>query len=235
MRSVFTVDLRCDENAAFPSDSNLLDAIRGFGWEPIEIRDAADEPAKRELYKRAAEHLFSEMPEIAVEERGHVLFFGLLADDQTKFVITRRVEGQLTFRLLHPALPRVQSSTRKMVAKVLASQFGSISNNRVLVYERGFDHVILLGTVISDPKRETLRINKKDALLAVVPLLLVAPIFFGLAMADLSSHQFMKGTGERLSTALITTSIVSGLGLLQTYWDIRRNRLISWNVTSGDD
>ena len=40
---------------------------------------------------------------------------------------------------------------------------------------------------------------------------------------------------DRLSTALFVTSLVSFLGLLTTYFDIRRNRTIVWDVADPTD
>ena len=71
------------------------------------------------------------MPEIAIEDEGNVIFYGFMADYQTKFAITRRVEGQITFRLLHPVLTRLQTSTTKMIKKNHAIKIGRFEfNNR---------------------------------------------------------------------------------------------------------
>jgi len=237
MRSVFTVNIPSNESGEYPSNTEILHRIRSFGWEPIEIqRMNEDEAAKEVRYKELADKLFNEMPEIAKEEKESVIFFGYLADDQTKFVITRSVEGQITFRLLHPVLPRLQSSTTKMVKKLISCTINKrqleISNQTVVIYERGFDHIIISGRVIPNPVREALRTDRKNVLLATGPLILAVPVMFGLLVVNSDNSPLLGGTMERFSTALLTTSLVSALSLFQTYYEIRRERLISWAFTS---
>jgi len=235
MRSVFTIDLRQIDGVGGYIDSlELLSNLRSFGWEPMEFLDINDESTKTAKYKEMAESLFGEMPEIAIEEQGNVIFYGYLADDQTKFVVTRRVQGQITFRLLHPVLPRLQASTRKVVKKILSSRIGEISNYSVILYEKGHDHIILHGRVIPTPIKEAIRSNRKDTLLSLIPLIFVIPMMITLATIDLTAYPLIMGTGERLSTALITTSLVSALGLFQSYWEISRHKLIIWNFVSDD-
>jgi hypothetical protein len=179
------------------------------------------------------------MPEIANEEKDDVLFYGYVADDQTKLIVTRRVQGQITFRLLHEELPRLQASTEKVVRRVLGSSLGepgaTIANERIDVYERNQNHIIITGRVIPRPLKETIRSNVKDSLLFVVPVLLALPIFVYLSSttAAQTTATLSHGTLERLSTALLTTSLVSALSLFERYLYIRRNRLIDWTVTKG--
>ncbi len=236
MRSVFTIDLPVNNEGIYSDNHEVLKLLRSFGWEPAGIRDLGnDETAKEQKYKESAEVLFRDMPEIAVEEKDYVIFFGFLADTQTKFAVTRTVEGQITFRLLHPVLPRLQSSTRKMVRKIIASRLSDkqleISNQSIVIYERGFDHIILSGRVIPSAVRETIRTDRKDMLLFVGPLLFLVPLAAGLVLVNPATHRLLGGTLERMSTALLTTSLVSLLGLIQNYYEIRRNRLIAWTFT----
>jgi hypothetical protein len=138
-------------------------------------------------------------------------------------------------RLLHPELPRLQASTDKIIRRLLlANPFGSplsISNNRVVVYERGAEHIIMSGRVIPAPIRETISTNKKDFLLTFFPLALCIPVISLLFVVHPETHQLLSDIAQKLSTALLTTSVVSCLGLVQTYMDVRKNRLIAWHPT----
>jgi hypothetical protein len=103
----------------------------------------------------------------------------------------------------------------------------------VKVYERNFDHVIIEGRVITRPVRETMRSNIKDSLLFFVPLLLFFPSAFFLDHWDALAHnvgQVWHGHLERFSTALLTTALVSILGLAQTWLQIKSSKLIDWTV-----
>jgi len=184
------------------------------------------------------------MPEVAAAEKNDVVFFGYVADDQTKFVVTRAVENQITFRLPHPVLPRLQASAKKIVRRILVAKFLEqslvVGNSRIVVYERGYDDIIITGRVISHPLRETRRTSTKDLLLTIVPLLLLVPLTVLLIVAPSAitaqpttsalATPLIHGTLERMSTALLTTALVSGLGLLTTYYDIKKNRSIAWDV-----
>lgn len=239
MRSVFTVEIpQNDEGIKYPDTSEIINYIRAFGWEPVEVRSLENDIEKGKRYKVLAEQLFKDMPEIANEEKNDVIFFGYLSDDQTKFVITRRVEGQITFRLLHPDLPRLQLSSARMIKKIINSRFNNkplgISNQSIVIYERGFDRIILNGRVIPNAGKETYRVNKKDTLLFLIPIALFAitiPVIQFINSFS-SPNQLVLGTLERFNTALLTTSVVSFLGLVQTFLEIRNNRLIAWNFLS---
>lgn len=254
MRAVFSVDIPKTTNGDFPTDVEITKMVRGFGWEPVELRAAALlgerggsddglETAKLAKYKELAQPMFEQMLEIAAAEKDDVVFFGKVADDQTQFVVTRPVENQITFRLLHPVLPRLQASAKKIVKTVLRTDLVgkrlAVGNNRIVVYERGHDNIIIAGRVISRPIRETCRTDLKDLLLTIVPALILIPVTALLLQtptnspeqsAGIMSAPLMRGTLERLSTALFTTALVSLLGLLTTYYDIKKNRAIAWDV-----
>jgi hypothetical protein len=172
------------------------------------------------------------MPATAVAKTDDVIFCGYLSDDYTRFVIIRLVNGQITFRLTNTVLIRLQKSTEKIVRKLLQAQLNGrsfqVSNQSVVIYEQGNDYVVMSGRVIPSPLSETLRKDKKSVLLIVVPLLIfsfLASIVNGL---DLSNYTFTAGTMERMSTALLTTALVSSLSLCETYLEIYRNRIIVW-------
>jgi hypothetical protein len=178
--------------------------------------------------------LFDEMPEVAAAERSATVFLGYIANDQTIFVVTRMVKRQVTFRLLHRQLPKLQSSTVRMIEMLLPAAIDNkhpirLSSKLVSVYERHFDHVIITGRVITDPFRETWRSNFKDALLVIVPTFLLLPTFASLYYAH-PADTLLYGTLERLSTALITAALVSALGLYTAWREIRRHKLIDWSV-----
>jgi len=38
MRAVFSVDLPAHPDGNFPSDAEIIELLRSFGWEPVELR-----------------------------------------------------------------------------------------------------------------------------------------------------------------------------------------------------
>ena len=103
-----------------------------------------------------------------------------------------------------------------------------MSNQTVVIYEQGNDYMVLSGRVIPDPLRETLRKDRKSTLLVIIPLIIFAFLASIVTSIDLGGHTFTAGTMERMSTALLTTALVSSLNLFETYLEIYRNRIIVW-------
>ncbi len=232
MRAVFTVDLPLNHENKHPDNLQVAELMRSFGWEPMDVCLLADDAAKGQRYQELGEALFQHMPATAIAKTDDVIFCGYLADDYTRFVVIRLVNGQITFRLNNIMLPRLQKSTEKIVRKLLQAQLDGkalqVSNQSVVIYEQGNDHVVMNGRVVPSPLRETLRKDRKSVLLVLIPLIIFAFLATVVNSLDLSGHTFTAGSMERMSTALLTTALVSSLGLCETYLEIYRNRVIVW-------
>ncbi len=232
MRAVFTVDLPLNHEKKYPDNLQIVELMRSFGWEPIDICNLEDEAAKGKKYQELGEPLFQNMPATAVAKTDDVIFCGYLSDDYTRFIIIRLVNGQITFRLTNTVLTRLQTSTEKIVRKLLHARLNgglfNVSNQTVVIYEQGNDYVVLSGRVIPDPLRETLRKDRKSTLLVIIPLIIFAFLASIVNSIDMGGHTFTAGTMERMSTALLTTALVSSLNLCETYLEIYRNRIIVW-------
>lgn len=235
MRAVFTVDLPWSTETGFPDDQEIIHLLRSFGWEPVEVCELADETTKLQKCRELAEVLFKDMPPTAVSRLEHVIFYGYLADDYTRFVVVKLVNGQITFRLMNDTLGRLQTSTAKIIKKILDTSLHSqslkVSNNLVVIYERGNDYVVMSGRVVPHPLKETLRSDRKSVLLTVVPLLLAGLIIiipFFIFRMTVGTGGLLGVSLERLLTALLTTALVSVLSLIESYIEIYRNRVIVW-------
>jgi hypothetical protein len=191
-----------------------------------------DEAVKGHKYQELGEPLFQQMPATAVATTEDVIYCGYLSDDYTRFIVLRLVNGQITFRLSNTRLARLQKSTEKIVRKLLQAHLdgGSlrVSNQSVVIYEQGNDNVVLNGRVIPNPLQETLRKDRKSVLLVIFPLIIFTLLASIVNTIDLGSHTFTVGSMERMSTALLTTALVSSLALLETYLEIYRNHIIVW-------
>jgi len=192
---------------------------------------------RKAKYRVLAEELFTEMPEVAGAELGGVIYVGIYQKYQTLFAVTGMNRREVTFRLLHRELPHLQASTVQAMRDLLSTWMVEpcLRNDEVEVniYERKFENVIITGKVITNPLREAQRVNLKDILLTIIPLILFIPATIIVGHWDeLTGHGnlFWHGQVERLSTALLTTSIVSALGFIQTYVQIKRAKLIDWSV-----
>jgi len=248
MRAVFTVKLDARPDGSFASDDEIIAAIRGFGWEPrtgphweyfcalgasCAIGDRADqESVRREWYRQQAEVVLSEMPEVkrTDPERDAVIYFGTMADEDTKFIVTRRVMGELKFRLLHRELLKLQSSTDRAVRNVLSAKlFCGVIGNKVTIFERGREVVLVSGDVVANQLREAYKRDYRDIALAVVPLILFVVLFPLDVMFGGSLSPDVRGVVDRFATAMLTTSIVSALGFLTVYWRLGREGRVVWH------
>lgn len=248
MRCVFTVKLEERPDGSFPSDDEVIAAIRGFGWEPrigpnwdyfcsigaaCAIGDRADQEAeRRQWYREQAETVFSEMPEVKVSdpERRSVIYFGRMASEDTEFTVTRRVMGELKFRLLHRELLKLQSATDRAVKKVLAEPlFCGVVGSKVTVFERGRDVVLLSGAVVSSRLREAYRRDSRDIALTLVPLVIFLVMFpldyqFGGGL-----RPDIRSLFDRFATAMLTTAIVSALSFMSVYFRLARESSVVWD------
>lgn len=236
MRAVFTVKIPPIGPNRYPTDEEFLLRVRSRGWEDRDISSLGDEAEKKVRYQEKAKHMWDDMPEIAVDEKKFLIFYGYMLDTQTEFVITRRNDGQATFRLLQPDLYKLQASTLIMLRALLSSDLEvppvKISGNSVKIYEKGQDHKIIEGRVVDNPLREAVRTNNKDILLAVIPLILAIASIIALPAMD-PLNEVLYGTVERFSTAMFTSTVISSLGFLQTWYEIKSKKLVDWRAFQG--
>jgi hypothetical protein len=233
MRAVFTVDLPLVDGK-YPGDAQIVETFRSFGWEPVEVCQCEDEAAKLQKCRELSQVLFQDMPPGSMSRLEHVVTYGYMADDYTRFVVLKLVEGQITLRLTNDVLSQLQTSTTKIVKKLLRTpingQSFKISNQRVVIYERGNDYIVMTGRVVPHPFLETCRSDRKSLLLAIVAFSIFIFVVTLLALTGMNpeSSRLFAGTLERLSTAMLTATIVSSLNLSETYFEIYRNRIIIW-------
>jgi hypothetical protein len=233
MRAVFTVDLPLVDGK-YPTDAQIVEVFRAFGWEPVEVCRCDDEAVRLEKCRELSQVLFQDMPPGSMSRLEHVVTYGYLADDYTRFVVLKLVEGQITLRLANDMLTRLQTSTTKIVKKLLKTRLNGqpfkISNQRVVIYERGNDYIVMTGRVVPSPFFETCRSDRKSLLLATVAFSIFIFVVTLLTVTGLNPNNsgLLAGTLERLSTAMLTATIVSSLNLSETYFEIYRNRVIIW-------
>jgi len=237
MRSKFIVQIPHNSKGEFPTDEEVRVTIRSYGWEPADIASTTSEVEKVTLYKTKADKLFTEgvMPEVAHEEKDYVIFFGQIASDQTKFIVTRSVSGLITYRLLQEELHQLISATEKLVRNVISkSVFSlkgvsvSIENNNILVYEKGHNHVILEGRVVENTFVETIKTNPKDALVMFL-VVIFGTISFSVHNAS-ENNLVTPDQMDKISLSVIAVALVSLVGIVLTFVNIKKNRIVSWNL-----
>ena len=232
MRAIMTA-----QSKASPNDLPPAETGKGDGGSLGAVHSMESYEDRKEKYRVLAEELFTEMPEVAGAELGGVIYVGIFQKYQTLFAVTGMNKREITFRLLHRELPRLQASTVQIMKDLLTTWMVEpclrADEVEVNIYERKFENVIITGKVITNPLREAQRVNLKDILLTIIPLLLFVPATAFVGHWDEWTHNgnpFWHGQVERISTALLTTSLVSALSFIQTYVQIKRAKLIDWSV-----
>src|SRR5437773_9111084 len=118
MRAVFTLNIPSDKT--YPTDDFVKRLENEWG---IRGNNELDEVEKAKKYRELASELFTHAPEAAQEELDHVVFFGLIPADRTKFVVTRQTPSQAKFRLLQENLERLERSAENVI-RTLLTHFG---------------------------------------------------------------------------------------------------------------
>jgi hypothetical protein len=235
MRSKFIVNA----DGKFPTDEEVRSAIRRFGWEPREASLLNSEKEKVDKYAEISSKLFEEMPEVAQPEKADVIYSGFLSADQTSFVVTRSSDGEITYRLLQPELPKLIQATEKIIKAIegqrVSSRDENIIDKTILVYEKGHDYVILRGRVVENKLLETARSNLKDAVVVAICsfTLIVLSIVLATGVLGGVAPSWIQGV-IRLSVPICALFIASLAGLIITYREITNTRVVSWNLKRLD-
>ena len=236
MRAKFTVNIPQGKDGKRPDNTEFLKQIRANGWGLTDIEELPDEAARLARYLDIAGTLWNDMPEVTSEEKKHVIFCGLLDDTRTDLVITRRTEAQANVRMHQTNLARLQRAASNVVSELVTTHRGeaqlSVAEQEVVIYERGHEEILIDGKVIPNAVSEAIRSDKKNLLVSAASLLVVAGVSIALFTIDLKSHPNVATSLDRLLATFIGFFVISGLGLLQTWWEIKSNKVIAWSVAT---
>ncbi len=232
MRSLFTVEIQ-QTGASYPSDQDVVEALRLQAWDRKGTSDL-DWAARVEFYKNDSEVYWQEMPEMAFDEKEYIIFCGKLQDNKTRVIVTRMVQGEANIRLINHSLGDLQSSTARVIKRITvdnnSDNRAKIRNNSVRIYERGHEHVVIYGNVIPSPLKEAARRDAKNLYLSAGTLILGIITLISSYLMVGGVHGFIAGNLERISTAMLTTFVVTAITFFQTYFHIRQHDVIHWKV-----
>lgn len=247
MRAAFTVELPRGENKNYPTDMEVLDYLRSFGWELIDRQTNNTElSGESSNYIFQANNVIAEMPEAAVNEIDYVIFHGFQHDYQIPFLVSRMVPSQITFRFLCYDLAALQASIQKTLKLVTQTQINGkdpeISNDEVIIFQPHFQRANTLSTNQSSPHNRMEHHYMHES--SEVKIMLVGRVvtnawaetrqedrqdfvLFGFAIVVLVilllayyrilSLVWLESIMQELLIVAITTILVSTYGILQTY------------------
>lgn len=243
MRSIFTIAIaqKSGDNK-FLTNEEFLSFIRAGGWDDPKILDIQNENDRLARYNEIAESSWSHMPEVANDEKDHIIFCGTMQNNQTKFVITRANLGYAKFRLINPNLDRLQESTEQMI-KFLVNPLNeeskkpkfTIERQRVEILEKNEIHEIIEGRVIYNAFKEAKARNSKNYLLAIatfILFLLSLAAIISLRLCGIPHDNLWVNMSERINTVSLTTCAVSAYDFYATYKSIKDNNIVAWTVST---
>jgi hypothetical protein len=234
MRAKFVVLIAAISTSAYPTDEALVERLLMLG-----LGQAADHTdsyeVRRKEFLAEAEKEWDHLPEVAQAERGNVIFFARLPD-HCRLIVTRSLQGYATFRLIQDDLAELEENVEALIRE-LAKRVGAIEglqieSGRVEIYERGRDHVIIVGRVISHALKETVHRNPAEVVSAMVTGTASLVSLAMLAFIHFSQGSLARGSVERFSTAMIAAFFIAAVGLVQRWWRVSQKGGIEWRPES---
>jgi len=243
MRAIFTVLIPKKDSLHYLSNEEFLSLIRQQGWDDNALANLSEEEKTKVYHERAAD-LWDLMPEVAQEEKDFLVFYSRLNNNnQIRFIVTRQNDLFAKFRLLHPALDKLQESTEGIINCLIHQSNDStrtpalsIDKQYVEILEKNETHKIIEGRVVIDAMKEAKSKNGKNFKIAVVSgiAFIVLLVLLGmLNQANMDHDNLLFSTIERLNTVAITSFIVSAFDFWQTYKNIKSKMTIAWTVSTG--
>jgi hypothetical protein len=232
VRAKFIIEVAATSTTAFLSNTDIESRLRLIG---LGMAGAADDYDNRLAdYRKAAEREWSHLPEKAINEEEHLIFYSRLPE-QSRLLITRFDEGYVVYRIINEDMSRLLKGTEQLVKK-LRTKAGSLQGDEILndeieVYEKGEDHVILEGRVIRSAWKEAFRRDPQSWITAGVTLLTFMIAITLLAYVAIGD-ELWKGSLERFSTAMIATFFVSLATVVRLFVQIKRKGGIIWTAKS---
>lgn len=230
MRAKFVLRITATSTKAFPSDEEFVDRLLTLGLGKSDSTSQSYED-QRKGYLEEAEKEWQHLPEVAASERDDVVFFARFPD-HGRLIVTRVADGFATFRLIHGDLAELEEGAESLIEE-LGKKVGSlqpleVEDNRVEIYERGEDRVIITGRVITNSLREAKKRHPADIVSAGVTGGASIASLFALAFANLPQDSIALGTVERFSTAMIAAFFISLVTFIQHWREIARHHIIEW-------
>ncbi|MCP4695238.1 MAG: hypothetical protein GY862_00100 [Gammaproteobacteria bacterium] len=236
-----------DTDAGYPDNRTIREAVRKFGWDPIEIGKEKDAKEIERIYKEKARGFFPKIPEIAASgesvqtpktpttpkteslEQMRVMGYGFLAEDQTEFIMSRIVNGQIIFRVRQKNLGRLKLSTDKLIRKLISTKIFKtnleVSEEKVTISEVNSGEIRYSGRVIPSVLGEALATDVIDIIVSIGPLALMLFIWVIASLkvtGNIFFNNFIGAVFMELDNAMLAVLAASLLKFVYTFLKIWR-------------
>jgi hypothetical protein len=230
MRSKFVLRITAASVSAFPTNEALGERFLMLGFGDPNPQNVAYEIRQKEYQDEAVKE-WAALPELAAAEKERVIFFSRLPD-HGRLLVTRVSQGSATVRFIHDNLGRLEKNTEDAIRE-LSRKNGSIEalevqDNKVEIYEKGANHVLIIGRVIRNTFQETIRRNPADLVTSLVTGVATIVTFFLLTDVGLTPNSVFQGTVQRFSTAMLSAFFISVVNFVQHWARLKREGIIEW-------
>lgn len=243
MRALLTIRLPKDDEGGFIDVKEFRRILQAMGLRPFDMpSDEGDEAeAKIKDYcSTRAVPIFERMPEHDEDakqrkmfSKANIVYAGDLAVSGTLFMVTAHSQSEYRFRLLNPKIESLQEGCRDLI--VLIRDFNAVHPNRQLsvvgkiqLYEHGLEESTISGEIVQSRWRTTRSLAGRDVLITVTGLVLFF-LLTALTISQIIPEGNARVLVERLSTAMFTATVVSGLSVYYTYRNIVP--IVQWTAT----
>lgn len=226
MRAKFVILIKEVSKSEFHSDETFIDHLvrRGLGSPPNGSHDY--ETRRSDYQERAVEDL-GHLPEsAALLDRDSVIFF-VRFPNQSRLIVTRTLARYATFRVIHDELAELESTTEGLIRSLKSDGF-RVDDDKVEIYERGQNHVIMTGRVIKNSLREAAKQRPATAGTTIVALTLSVATILYMIFDHRTDDSVLDTSVERLSTAMIAAFLISLVSFIYEARQISRHRTVEW-------
>jgi hypothetical protein len=215
----------------------ILDNIMGLEMIP---RPAYDETNAiyKEFCLQKADPLFKQIPsqEKIDNAKKQIIYVAELITTETHIVITRQSNKQCIIRLFNPRTEKLKKGCTELVSLIQDHNKKNIQEKLEIdldinLFENGLDEYTIRGNIVENRWKYGRKIARKEVILFVVGITIFALLT---SLKVLTLFQvlhvvpILDGISDRISTAMLTTAIVSGITIYYTVIDL--SPIINWQA-----
>jgi hypothetical protein len=233
MRALLTVNVE-----RTISDGDLRKIFKEMGLEPTDMPAAHAEPESCDQYALELKSYFAErarpildrMPDDTEDHKAKkrrteasIRYCSVLPVTGTQFMVTREIEGTLTFRLINDKIEFLQEGCEDLIARLGITQpqwkfwdrrprFSL--GGRIEIYEHGLEASTIRGSLVRNKLSFARKHSSKDVVVATGAFVLFLTAAAISQSAVISPQSKIGGHLDRFATAMVTTVIVSVYSIL---------------------
>ena len=173
----------------------------------------------------------------AKRERETAFYYGRVNEFEATFVVTRAVSNSITVRIQHQELKSLELATELFIKKALKihDKFTpDFSDTHIKILEAGSSHEIIEGIVIPNSFLEAISEDRNNIVVASLSFIISWALLYVLFVVNFdqfTAGETIEDVVGKLATGFVTSTFVSLVGFLQTWYEIDRHKLIKWSFS----